>query len=42
MFHYYKTFCIDGQLDELLDSLAARCHVCYYVRILMVFLFNAR
>jgi len=27
-----------GQLDELLVvSLAARCRVCYYVRILMVF-----
>jgi len=23
-----------GQLDELLASLAARCRVCYYVRIL--------
>jgi len=28
-----------GQLDELLASVAARCRVCYYVRILMVFCF---
>jgi len=28
------------ELDELLASLAARCRVCYYVRILTFFLFN--
>ena len=33
---YYKTY-MGGQLDELLASVAARCRVCYYVRILMVF-----
>jgi len=30
---------MDNQLDELLASLAARCHVCNYVLILMVFFY---
>ena len=27
-----------GQLDELLASLAARCRVCYYVRMVTMFM----